>query len=270
VITIMGFILGVVAVTVLMGLICPEESEAISPATELLERFEREDQAEEVSLAAEREIRQRGGMSLGMWLEHSRWPVWLISIMGFSYIVFWFYGRGFALNLNILTFALFTLALSLHDTPMHFLMSMERSARAAHGIIVQFPFYAGTQGMLASSGLAAIFSNWVASAASAATFPTLLYIHAVILNLFAPASGSVWEIQAPLVVKAAETLNASLPRAIQAISSGGTIGNVIHPFWTIPLMGICGLSLRDILGYCLMAFVLLSIIWILCFNFLPI
>lgn len=61
VITITGFILGVVAVTVLMGLICPEESEAISPAPELLERFEREDQAEEVSLAAEREIRQRGG-----------------------------------------------------------------------------------------------------------------------------------------------------------------------------------------------------------------
>ena len=120
-----------------------------SPAPELLERFEREDQAEEVSLTAEREIRQRGKMSLGMWLEHSRWPVWLISIMGFSYIVFWsLTGRGFALNLNILTLALFTLALSLHDTPMHFLMSMERSAWRLMESSSNFPFSVGTQGML--------------------------------------------------------------------------------------------------------------------------
>jgi short-chain fatty acids transporter len=268
--TITGFILGVAAATAFVGLIYPEESESVPPAPEILERFDREDQDAEVTLAAEREIRRRGKMSLGMWLEHSRWPVWLISIMGFSYIVFWFYGRGFALNLNILTFILFTLALSLHDTPMHFLMSMERSARAANGIIVQFPFYAGTQGMLASSGLVAIFYGWIASAASQATFPTLAYIDGVILNLFAPASESVWGIQAPLMVKTAETLNASLPRAIQAISAGETIGNVIHPFWTIPLMGICGLSVRDIMGYSLMAFVILSVIWVLCFNFLAV
>jgi len=267
---VVGFILGVAAATFLVGLICPDESEAIPPEPELLEQFEREDRAEEVSLAAEKEIRHRGKMPLGMWLEHSRWPVWLISIMAFSYVVFWFYGRGFALNLNILTFALFTLALSLHDTPMHFLKSMERSVRGAHGIIVQFPFYAGTQGMLASSGLAAILPGWVSSAATPLTFPTLLYLQAVVVNLFAPTSGSVWEIQAPLLVKAAQSLDSSLPQAIQAISTGEMVGNVIHPFWTIPLMGICGLSPRDIMGYCFLAFVVLSVIWILCFNFLPV
>ncbi|HYB20980.1 MAG TPA: TIGR00366 family protein [Thermodesulfobacteriota bacterium] len=116
--------------------------------------------------------------------------------------------------------------------------------------------------------LVAVFSGWVASAASPATFLPLVYSDAVILNLFAPTSGAVWGIQAPLMVKTAESLNASLPRAIQAISAGETIGNVIHPFWTILLMGICGLSLRDIMGYCLMAFVILSMIWVLCFNFL--
>ncbi len=209
-------------------------------------------------------------MPLGMWLEHSRWPVWLISLMAFSYVVFWFYGRGFALNLNILTFILFTLALSLHDTPMHFLKSMERSARAAAGIIVQFPFYAGTQGMLASSGLAVIFASWVSSLASSGMYPTLLYLQAVLLNLFAPASGNVWEIQSPLIVKTVQSLNASLPRAIQGLSAGEAIGNVIHPFWAIPLMGICGLSMRDIMGYCLMAFILLSLIWAVCINFLPV
>jgi short-chain fatty acids transporter len=73
-----------------------------------------------------------------------------------------------------------------------------------------------------------------------------------------------------LAVKAAQSLEMSLPRAIQAFSAGETVGNVIHPFWTIPLMGICGLSVRDIMGYCLIAFALLSAIWIVCVNFLPI
>ena len=264
-----GFLVGVAAVMGVLGLICPEDGEATPPESELLERFEREDRAEEVSITAEREIHQRGKLSFGMWLEHSRWPVWLISIMGFSYIVFWFYGRGFILNLNILTLALFTLALSFHDTPMHFLRSLESSARAAHGIIVQFPFYAGTQGMLASSGLATLATGWVFSVATLAAYPTLLYLHAVLLNLFAPTSGSAWEIQGPLAVKAAQSLEMSLPRAMQAFSAGETVGNVIHPFWTIPLMGICGLSVRDIMGYCLIAFILLSAIWIVCVNFLP-
>jgi short-chain fatty acids transporter len=267
---IVGFVVGLAAVMILLGLICPGKKGAIPPGMELRERFDREDRAEEVSIAAEREIWQRGKMSFGLWLEHSRWPVWLISIMAFSYIVFWFYGRGFVLTLNILIFVLFALALSLHDTPMHFLQSLERSARAAHGIIVQFPFYAGIQGMLAASGLAALLTGWVSSLAIASTYPTLLYFHAVLLNLFAPTFGSAWEIQGPLVVKAAQALDANLPRAIQALSAGEMVGNIIHPFWTIPLMGICGLSVRDIMGYCLLAFALLSVIWILCINLLPV
>jgi len=265
-----GFLAGVTGVVGVLGFICPEEKEANPPSPPLLERFEREDRAEEISIAAEREIHQKGKLPFGVWLEHSRWPAWLISIMGFSYIVFWFYGRGFTLNLNIVIFVLFTLALSLHDTPMHFLRSLESSARAAHGIIVQFPFYAGTQGMLASSGLAALATGWVLSAAGAATYPTLLYLHAVLLNLFAPTSGSAWEIQGPLVFNAAQSLEINLPRAMQAFSAGEMVGNVIHPFWTIPLMGICGLSVRDIMGYCLLAFFVLSIIWVGCVSLLPI
>jgi short-chain fatty acids transporter len=268
--TLVGFLGGVTGAMALLGLICPEGGEATPLPPQLLERFEQEDRAEEVSLAAEREIHQRGKLSFGVWLEHSRWPVWLLSIMGFSYLVFWFYGKGFILNLNILILALFTLALSFHDTPMHFLRSLEGSARAAHGIIVQFPFYAGTQGMLASSGLAALATGWVFSVATTAAYPTLLYLHAVLLNFFAPTSGSAWEIQGPLAVKAAQSLEMSLPRALQAFCAGETAGNVIHPFWTIPLMGICGLSVRDIMGYCLIAFFLLSIVWILCVNFLPV
>jgi short-chain fatty acids transporter len=265
-----GFCLGAVVVTVLMGLICPEGKYAIPPQPEILRRFEEEDRAEEASMLAEKEMRERGGMSFGVWLEHSRWPVWLISIMGFSYIVFWFYGRGFDLDLNVLNFVLLFLAISLHDTPMRFLKSMERATRAAYGIIVQFPFYAGIQGMLASSGLAAIVFGWMTSTATEFTFPVRIYIDAALVNLFVPTSGGIWEIQGSLVVKAAQGLNVSMPRAINAFTAGEVISNVIQPFWALPLLGICGLSMRDIMGYCLLAFILLSLFWILGVTFLPI
>ena len=54
-----GFLAGVTGVVGVMGFICPEEKEATRLPPPLLERFEREDRAEEISIAAEREIHQR-------------------------------------------------------------------------------------------------------------------------------------------------------------------------------------------------------------------
>jgi len=266
----LGFGLGTLAVTGLMGLICPKGKEALPPEPEILERFAEEDRAEEASIAAEKEMRVRGKMTFGVWLEYSRWPVWLVSLMGFSYIVYWFYGRGLDLDLNIINFILLTLAFSLHDTPMRFLKSMERSTRAAYGIIVQFPFYAGIQGMLTSSGVAAILWGWITAPSTEINYPLRVFIDAVLVNFFVPTSEGAWEIQGALVVKAAQELNVSIPRAVNAFTAGEVVGNVIQPFWAIPLLGICGLSMRAIMGYCLLAFLVLALVWGLCVTFLPI
>jgi short subunit fatty acids transporter len=64
-----------------------------------------------------KEMREKGGMTFGVWLEHSRWPVWLISLMGFSYIVYYFYGWGFDLDLNIINFLLLFLAFAFTKLP---------------------------------------------------------------------------------------------------------------------------------------------------------
>ncbi len=270
VMTLAGFWLGTLGVTLLMTLICPDAKDATPPDPEVLKRFEEEDRAEENSLAQEKELRRRKPLSLGVWLEHSRWPVWLICLIGFSYIVFWFYVKGMDIDLNILNLVLVFLALSLHDTPMGFLKSMERSTRAAYGIIVQFPFYAGIQGILASSGLSAIVFGWITSGANSSTYPLWVYIDGAIVNFFVPTSTGIWEIQGPLVVKAAEALSAGIPRAINAFTAGELIGNVIQPFWAIPLLAICSMPMRAIMGYCLMAFLALSMIWIFCVSLLPI
>lgn len=268
-VVLLGFSLGTIAVITLMGLICPKEKDAVPPHPEILKRFEQEDALEMASLVAEKELKKKGDMPFGVWLEHSRWPVWLISMMGFSYIVYWFYGRGFDLNINILNFVLLFLALSLHDTPLRFMKSMERSTHLAYGIIVQFPFYAGIQGMLASSGLAAILFRCFVANSSAATYPLWVYLDAAFINLFVPTSEGIWGIQGSFVIKAAQDLNVTIPRAISAFTAGEVIGNLIQPFWAIPLLGICGLSMRNIMGYCLLAFILLSLLWLLCVTFFP-
>ncbi len=262
-----GFLLGTAAVLVWVGLICPAPEKATAPAAEIRQRFEWEDRAEELAALAEREMRQKGRMPFGVWLEHSRWPVWLISIMGFAFIVFWFYTRGLDLNLNILNFIVFFLALSLHETPLRFLQSIERSVKAASGIVVQFPFYAGIQGMLASSGLAALFFGWITAWATPTTLPLWTYLNAAVLNLFIPTPEGLWELQAALVGKAAQSLQVSIPRVVNAFTAGEIVGNLIQPLWALPLLGICGLSIRQIMGYCLTAFGILSAVWILCVTF---
>jgi short-chain fatty acids transporter len=265
-----GLFLGTAAVTLLAGLMYPQEQKTTPPDPAVLKRFDEEDEAEEAALRAEMEMRRTGQMGPGVWLERSRWPVWLISIMGFSYIVYWFYMRGFDLNLNIINFILFSLSLTLHDTPLRFLKSMERSIRAAYGIVVQFPFYAGIQGMFASSGLAAVLFSWIASSSTAAFYPLRVYVEAALVNFFIPTSPGLWEVQGALVVKTAQALQTGIPNAVNAFTAGEIIGNVIQPFWTIPILGICRLSLRDILGYNLLAFGVLSVIWIFCVTFLPV
>jgi len=118
--------------------------------------------------------------------------------------------------------------------------------------------------------LATVFFERMASVATEWTYPLVLYLNAAFTNLFVPLSGTLWEIQGTLVVKTAESLNATVPRALHAFSAGEIIGDVIHPFWALPLLGICGLSMRDIMGYCLLAFLILSVIWVGCVTLLPI
>ncbi len=260
--------LSISLISLFMVLICPSAAEAKPPHSNLLHRFDEEDREEDEFLLAAQKWKAEEN-SLGIYFEHSRWPVWWISLMAFSFLVYWFFGRGFEINLNILNFFLFFFALLLHDTPARFLSSMERSIRPIYGIIIQFPFYAAIQGMLISSGLATIFFQWFLAGASLNTYPFLLYLNVILTNFFLPTSEGIWEAQGLLVIKSAQSLGVNFPHAINIFTFGELMANLIHPFWTIPILGICGISIREIMGYCLMNFLILSALWIICFTFLP-
>ena len=59
-------------------------------------------------------------------------------------------------------------------------------------------------------------------------------------------------VQGPLVLEACHALGLPLERGIMAMAFGDELTNMLQPFWALPLLGITGLSARDILPYSLL------------------
>lgn len=123
-------------------------------------------------------------------------------------------------------------------------------------MILQFPFYAGIQGMMISSGLAATIAMWFASFSTPKTLPLFTYWSAGLINFFVPSGGGQWAVQGPIMTAAAQQIGASVPKVIMGVAWGDAWTNMIQPFWALPLLGVAKLGVRDIMGYCVM-----SLIW---------
>lgn len=201
-------------------------------------------------------------------LDHSTLLAWLISVPGLVYCGWWFATRGFDLNLNIFIFLLLMVGLLLHGSPIAYVNAIQNAVGATAGIILQFPFYAGIQGMMASSGLVVTIAGWFTSIATAFLFPAITYISSFVLNFFIPSSGGIWMVQGPVMIEAASNLGVSAATTVNAFTAGEVIGNIIQPFWAIPMLGLAGLRMRDVMGYCIVFAAVASVIFILALTFL--
>ena len=139
----------------------------------------------------------------------------------------------------------------LHKRPIAYVRAVADGVRGCAGIILQFPFYAGIMGMMKFSGLVAVIAGWFVAISNATTYPVFTYISACLVNIFVPSGGGQWAVQGPVLVKAAETLHFSIPKTIMAMAYGDQWTNLFQPFWALPLLGICGVRARDIMGYCI-------------------
>jgi len=215
----------------------PEEIVEIDPA--LLE--ESADPAEE-----------RPGTTPAERLENSRIVSMLLGLFGFSYIVYFFVNGG-TLGLNSVNMIFLFAGIVLHGTPANFLKAANEAIRNTGGIVLQFPLYAGIMGMMVHSGLASSISQWFVQVSTATTFPFFTFLSAGIVNFFVPSGGGQWAVQGPIVMPAAKALGVPLGKAAMAIAWGDAWTNMIQPFWALPLLGIAGLGIRDIMGYCVVA-----------------
>lgn len=193
-------------------------------------------------------------------LDNSRILNYILVALGVIWIIQYFGQNGFNLELNILNFFFIILGLALHGTPMSYINAITSGMPSASGILLQFPFYAGIMGMMVGSGLITVITNAIVAVSNEYTFPFLSFLSAAIVNIFVPSAGGQWQIQGPIMVEAAQQLGVPVSIAINTVTIGDLVTNLMQPFFVLPALGLSGLGLKDIWGYCLVSMVLLFVV----------
>lgn len=189
------------------------------------------------------------------YLEQARPLNWVIVVAGGCYLAIEMVVRGKGLNLNLLNFAFLMLGLLLARSPIHYVHLIVDAVRVAAPFLLQYPFYAGIAGMMATTGLAQLAVNALVAVGGVDYLPLWSFVSAAILNIFIPSGGGQWAIQGPIVVQAALETGASLPHTIMAVMLGDQWTNLIHPLVLVPVAAIAGLQVRQLLGYCATALI---------------
>ena len=165
------------------------------------------------------------------------------------YLVFYFADNGLNLTLDIVNWSFLALGLLLARSVLHYVKLIAHASTAVGQIILQYPFYAGIMGMMAGTGLISVFAEWFTNISSAETLGFWAFMSGGILNMFVPSGGGQWAIQGPIFIEAAQALGTDPSRVVMGVSYGDQWTNMIQPFFTIPLLAIAGLHVRQIMGY---------------------
>ena len=209
-------------------------------------------------------------------LENSMILSYIVVVIGAVYLIYYFVNAGSILNalsLNIVNLIFLILGIAFHKTPIGYVKAIMESAESAGGIILQFPFYAGIQGMMVTAGsngvsLASAISNGFVSISTPITFPVLCYLAAGIVNFFVPSGGGQWAVQGPIMMPAGLKLGVTPAVTAMGIAWGDAWTNMLQPIWALPALGIAGLGARDIMGYCAIVLIVSGIVTALGFLFL--
>ncbi|MCP3136146.1 short-chain fatty acid transporter [Pyxidicoccus xibeiensis] len=194
--------------------------------------------------------------SPALWLDHSRALNVVFGVLGLVWLGrhLWLNGGWRGLNLNVVNFSFLVLAVLLHGTPARLLKASEEAASVLHGIVLQFPLYAGIYGIFKATGLTDRIGELFVSLSTRETFPAIVYLYSGVVNYFVPSGGSKWAIEAPYLLNAAATLGVAPEKVVLAYAWGDMATDLIQPFWALPLLAVARLDFKDILGFLLVAF----------------
>jgi short-chain fatty acids transporter len=210
-------------------------------------------------------------MTPALWVEHSPIINLIVAASGIIWLVWYFEKSGWAgINLDVVNFVFLIIGILLHWTPASFLKAAMEGGSFIWGVVVQFPFYAGIFGIIKFSGLAEVMGDWFTAIATKETYPFIVMWYSGILNYIVPSGGAKWAVEAPYIMAAGKTLGVSGPMTVIAYAWGDMITDVIQPFWAIPLLGVAKLNFRDIMGYCMIYFIIYMVIISAGFLLLPI
>lgn len=222
------------------------------------------------------EVKARKDQTPAEKLENSMVLSYIVVVIGAIYLIYYFVNAGSILNalsLNIVNLIFLILGIAFHKTPISYVRAITESAESAGGIILQFPFYAGIQGMMVTVGsngvsLASAISTAFVNISTPRTFPVLCYLAAGIVNFFVPSGGGQWAVQGPIMMPAGLELGVTPAVTAMGIAWGDAWTNMLQPFWALPALGIAGLGARDIMGYCAIVLIASGIVTAFGFLFL--
>jgi len=199
------------------------------------------------------------GLHFNDWVENNYFFNLLLGGGLAIYIAFYFITGG-SLTINATNLIFMVLGLLLTPTPIQYVRRCIEGAGTAGGVIMQFPLYAGIQGMMLTTGLASVIAGWFVAISTVRTLPLWSFISAGIINMFIPSGGSQWSVQGPIMMQAALDMGANIPRVAMGVTYGDNWTNMIQPFWALPLLAIANLKAKDIMGYLVSVLIVSGII----------
>jgi short-chain fatty acids transporter len=191
-------------------------------------------------------------------LMHGRLLSGTLGALGGCFALLQLRAGSFSLTLDSVNLIVLSLALLLHPSPASVLKAAEAASRPLHGVVLQFPLYAGIYGIIKGTGLASALAALFLSVASVRTFPLIVFAYSAVLNYWVPSGGAKWAMEASYLLEAGRQLSVPVPQVAMAYAYGDMATNLVQPFWAIPLLGVARLEFRDILGYEILALVVYS------------
>ena len=242
-------LLTLITITIICPLMRPSrDSEIIEIDTKLLKNKGKTKKINEINSFAQR-------------IENNRYLSFLTGISLIGYIFLIYSEKGFFLDLNIVSWTFLSIGLLLANSPIHYVKLVNNAALTVGPIILQYPFYAGIMGIMADTGLIKILADGIASVATSETLGFFSFLSGGLVNMFIPSGGGQWAVQGPVMIQAAETLNVEPYVIVLGVAYGDQWTNMIQPFWTIPLLAIAGLHMRQIMGYTFVIFIVTGVIY---------
>jgi short-chain fatty acids transporter len=188
-------------------------------------------------------------------LDRTRVLTLVVGALGLAFLPPYLAAKGFDLNHNVVNCTFLMLGMLLHRSPVDYARAVSTSVRGVGGIVLQFPFYGGILHVMSSTGLSEAIAGVFAHAASPRTLPLFTYLASIVTKGFVPSGAGEWAVEGPVMLKAAHTLGVPYGRVTMGVAYGNMLGNMIQPFWSLPLLGLMGLRAKDIMGYGLILFV---------------
>ncbi len=194
-------------------------------------------------------------------IENKRYFSSFLGLLILFYIFLSYYQDGFFLTLSVVSFTFLGVGLILANSPMHFVKLVNNASQTVGPIILQYPFYAGIMGIMGNTELLSVIADWITSISTKETLGFYSFLSAGIVNMFIPSGGGQWAVQGPVMIEAAQTLNVDPNVIVLGVSYGDQWTNMIQPFWTIPLLAIAGLHMRQIMGYTFVIFLITGFLY---------